>query len=201
MNEEEKKSEESAAEEPKSEESAAEEPKSEEPVAEESAAEEPKSEEPVAEEVVAEEAVAEEVVAEEVVAEEAVAEEAVAEEAVAEEAINYLDKIQSNEKIETFKSGDTVLVNLLIREGDRQRIQAFQGNVIKGSHKNGSQILPGKSFTVRRIASGVGVERTLPISSPSIDSLKVVRRGKVKQSNLYYLRDLTGKKARIKEAR
>ena len=79
--------------------------------------------------------------------------------------------------------------------------QAFQGNVIKGSHKNGSQILPGKSFTVRRIASGVGVERTLPISSPSIDSLKVVRRGKVKQSNLYYLRDLTGKKARIKEAR
>ena len=72
---------------------------------------------------------------------------------------------------------------------------------IKGSHKNGSHILPGKSFTVRRIASGVGVERTLPISSPSIDSIKVVRRGKVKQSNLYYLRDLTGKKARIKEAR
>ena len=176
MNEEEKKSEESVAEEPKS----------EEPVAEESAAEEPKSEEAVAEEAVAEESAVEE---------------SVAEEAVAEEAINYLDKIQSNEKIETFKSGDTVLVNLLIREGDRQRIQAFQGNVIKGSHKNGSQILPGKSFTVRRIASGVGVERTLPISSPSIDSIKVVRRGKVKQSNLYYLRDLTGKKARIKEAR
>ena len=163
--------------------------------------EEKKSEEPVAEEPVAEEPVAEEPVAEEPVAEEPVAEEPVAEEPVAEEPINYLDKIQSNEKIETFKSGDTVLVNLLIREGDRQRIQAFQGNVIKGSHKNGSQILPGKSFTVRRIASGVGVERTLPISSPSIDSLKVVRRGKVKQSNLYYLRDLTGKKARIKEAR
>ena len=176
MNEEEKKSEESAAEEPKSEESAAEEHKSEE-----SEAEEPKSEETEAEEPLAEEPVAEE--------------------PVAEEPVNYLDKIQSNEKIETFKSGDTVLVNLLIREGDRQRIQAFQGNVIKGSHKNGSQILPGKSFTVRRIASGVGVERTLPISSPSIDSLKVVRRGKVKQSNLYYLRDLTGKKARIKEAR
>ena len=191
MNEEEKKSEESAAEEPKS----------EEPVAEESAAEEPKSEEPVAEESAAEEPKSEEAVAEEAVAEESAVEEAVAEEAVAEEAINYLDKIQSNEKIETFKSGDTVLVNLLIREGDRQRIQAFQGNVIKGSHKNGSQILPGKSFTVRRIASGVGVERTLPISSPSIDSIKVVRRGKVKQSNLYYLRDLTGKKARIKEAR
>jgi large subunit ribosomal protein L19 len=92
-------------------------------------------------------------------------------------------------------------VNLLIREGDRERIQAFQGNVIKGNHKNGSQVVPGKSFTVRRMASGVGVERTLPISSPNIDSLKVIRKGKVRRSNLYYLRDLTGKKARIKEAR
>ena len=171
MNEEEKKQEEPVAEESKSEEPVAEESKSEEPVAEES-----KSEEPVAEE-------------------------SKSEEPVAEKSINYLDKLDSNENIETFKSGDTVIVNLLIREGDRERIQAFQGNVIKGSHKNGSQILPGKSFTVRRIASGVGVERTLPISSPSIDSIKVVRRGKVKQSNLYYLRDLTGKKARIKEAR
>ena len=171
MNEEEKKQEEPVAEEGKSEEPVAEEGKSEEPVAEES-----KSEEPVAEE-------------------------SKSEEPVVEKSINYLDKLDSNENIETFKSGDTVIVNLLIREGDRERIQAFQGNVIKGSHKNGSQILPGKSFTVRRIASGVGVERTLPISSPSIDSIKVVRRGKVKQSNLYYLRDLTGKKARIKEAR
>ena len=143
----------------------------------------------------------EEPVAEESKSEEPVAEESKSEEPVAEKSINYLDKLDSNENIETFKSGDTVIVNLLIREGDRERIQAFQGNVIKGSHKNGSQILPGKSFTVRRIASGVGVERTLPISSPSIDSIKVVRRGKVKQSNLYYLRDLTGKKARIKEAR
>jgi len=181
MNEEEKKQEEPVAEEGKSEEPVAEESKSEEPVAEES-----KSEEPVAEESKSEEPVAEE---------------SKSEEPVAEKSINYLDKQDSNENIETFKSGDTVIVNLLIREGDRERIQAFQGNVIKGSHKNGSQILPGKSFTVRRIASGVGVERTLPISSPSIDSIKVVRRGKVKQSNLYYLRDLTGKKARIKEAR
>ena len=73
--------------------------------------------------------------------------------------------------------------------------------MIKGNHKSGSKILPGKSFTVRRVASGVGVERTVLISSPSIDSLKVIRRGKVRRSNLYYLRDLTGKKARIKEAR
>jgi len=138
--------------------------------------------------------------AEEPKAEEPVAEEPVAEEPVAEK-VDYLAKINSNQKIESFRSGDTVIVNLLIREGDRERIQAFQGNVIKGNHKNGSQVVPGKSFTVRRMASGVGVERTLPISSPNIDSLKVIRKGKVRRSNLYYLRDLTGKKARIKEAR
>ena len=190
MNEEDKKSQEPAAEEPKVEEPAAEEPKAEEPAAEEPKAEEPKAEEPKAEEPVAEEPKAEKPVAEEPVAEEPKAEK-----------INYLEKITSNEKIESFRSGDTVILNLLIREGDRERIQAFQGNVIKGNHKSGSKILPGKSFTVRRVASGVGVERTVLISSPSIDSLKVIRRGKVRRSNLYYLRDLTGKKARIKEAR
>ena len=111
------------------------------------------------------------------------------------------------ESVQEYQANESTYTELVKQDkiaeisGLEQRIQAFQGNVIKGSHKNGSQILPGKSFTVRRIASGVGVERTLPISSPSIDSLKVVRRGKVKQSNLYYLRDLTGKKARIKEAR
>ena len=147
---------------------------------EEDKKEEPKAEEPVAEEPKAEEPAAEEPAADK---------------------INYLDKLKSNKNIESFKSGDTVVVNLLIREGDRERIQAFQGNVIKGNHKNGSEVVPGKSFTVRRMASGVGVERTLPISSPSIDSVKVIRRGKVRRSNLYYLRDLTGKKARIKEAR
>ena len=177
-------------EEPKAEEPVAEEPKAEEPVAEEPKAEEPKAEEPVAEEPKAEEPKAEEPKAEETKAEEPKSQN-----------INYLDKLDSNEKIDSFRSGDTVVVNLLIREGERERIQAFQGNVIKGNHKNGSQIVPGKSFTVRRIASGVGVERTLPISSPTIDSLKVIRRGKVRRSNLYYLRDLTGKKARIKEAR
>ena len=145
-----------------------------------SKAEEPKPEEPVSEEVPAEEPKPEEPVSEE---------------------IDYLSRRNSNQKIESFSTGDTVIVNLLIREGDRERIQSFQGNVIKGKHKNGAEVLPGKSFTVRRIASGVGVERTIPISSPNIDSLKVLRKGKVRQSNLYYLRDLTGKKARIKEAR
>ena len=195
MNEEDKNPEEPKAEEPKAEEPVAEEPKAEETKAEEPKAEEPKAEEPKAEEPKAEETKAEEPKAEETKAEETKAEEPKSQN------INYLDKLDSNEKIDSFRSGDTVVVNLLIREGERERIQAFQGNVIKGNHKNGSQIVPGKSFTVRRIASGVGVERTLPISSPTIDSLKVIRRGKVRRSNLYYLRDLTGKKARIKEAR
>ena len=124
------------------------------------------------------------------------------EEAPVEEPIkDYLGKRSSNVKINSFSSGDTVIVNLLIREGERERIQSFQGNVIKGSHINGKKVFPGKSFTVRRISSGVGVERTIPISSPFLDSLKVVRKGKVRQSKLYYLRSLTGKKARIKEAK
>ena len=157
--------------------------------------EEVKAEEaPAEEEVKAEEAPAEE----EVKAEEAPAEE---EAKAEEEIVDYLAKINSNNNIETFSSGDTVVLNLLIKEGDRERVQSFQGNVIRGSHITGKKILPGKTFTVRRISSGVGVERTVPISSPSIESVKVIRRGKVRKSKLYYLRDLTGKKARIKEAR
>jgi len=196
MNQEEPKSEE-----PKLEEPVAEEPVAEEPVAEEPVAEEPKSEEPKSEEPKSEEPKSEEPKSEEAVAEEPVAEEPKSEEAVAEEPVDYLSKINVNNKIETFSSGDTVVLNLLIREGERERVQAFQGNIIRGTHINGKKVLPGKSFTVRRMASGVGVERTLPLSSPSIDSLKVIRKGKVRQSKLYYLRDLTGKKARIKEAR
>ena len=166
--------------------------------------EEVKAEEaPAEEEVKAEEAPAEEEVkAEEAPAEEVPAEEEVkAEEAPVEEVVDYLAKINSNNNIETFSSGDTVILNLLIKEGDRERVQSFQGNVIRGSHITGKKVLPGKTFTVRRISSGVGVERTVPISSPSIESVKVIRKGKVRKSKLYYLRDLTGKKARIKEAR
>ena len=160
--------------------------------------EEKNQEEKNQEEVKAEEAPAEE----EVKAEEAPAEEEVKdEEAPVEEVVDYLAKINSNNNIETFSSGDTVILNLLIKEGDRERVQSFQGNVIRGSHITGKKVLPGKTFTVRRISSGVGVERTVPISSPSIESVKVIRKGKVRKSKLYYLRDLTGKKARIKEAR
>ena len=163
--------------------------------------EEPKAEETPVEEPKAEETPVEEPKAEETPAEEPKAEETPAEEPKAEEILDYLGKVPSNNSIDSFSSGDTVILNLLIKEGDRERVQSFQGNVIRGSHINGNKVLPGKTFTVRRISSGVGVERTVPISSPSIESVKVIRKGKVRKSKLYYLRDLTGKKARIKEAR
>ena len=92
-----------------------------------------------------------------------------AEEPKAEEKLDFLGKVPSNNSIDTFSSGDTVILNLLIKEGDRERVQSFQGNVIRGSHITGKKVLPGKTFTVRRISSGVGVERTVPISSPSIE--------------------------------
>ena len=111
--------------------------------------------------------------AEETPAEEPKAEETPAEEPKAEEKLDFLGKVPSNNSIDTFSSGDTVILNLLIKEGDRERVQSFQGNVIRGSHINGNKVLPGKTFTVRRISSGVGVERTVPISSPSIESVKV----------------------------
>ena len=83
-----------------------------------------------------------------------------------------------------------MILNLLIKEGDRERVQSFQGNVIRGSHITGKKVLPGKTFTVRRISSGVGVERTVPISSPSIESVKVIRKGKVTIENLPFQQDI-----------
>ena len=103
--------------------------------------------------------------------------------------------------IDEFQPGDTVTVNLRIVEGDRQRIQAFQGNVISGKHRASKIPAPGDTFIVRRVSYGVGVERIIPFHSPNLESLKVSRRGKVRRSRLYYLRGLTGKKARIKERR
>ena len=104
-------------------------------------------------------------------------------------------------KIEEFRPGDTVIVNIRIKEGDRERIQAFQGNVIKGRFNNLRSPSIESTFTVRRISSGIGVERIFPYFSSVIDSLKVTRRGKVRQGKLYYLRGRTGKSARIKERR
>ena len=105
------------------------------------------------------------------------------------------------EHIDEFQPGDTVTVNLRIDEGDRQRVQAFQGNVISGKHRIAKAPLPGDTFMVRRVSYGVGVERIIPFHSPNVESVKVTRQGKVRRSRLYYLRGLTGKKARIKERR
>jgi large subunit ribosomal protein L19 len=94
-----------------------------------------------------------------------------------------------------FGPGDTVKVNFKIKEGDRERIQAFIGVVIKKDNGNG----PAANFTVRRIANGIGMERVFPSNSPLIDSLEIVRKGSVRRSRLYYLRGLQGRAARIKE--
>lgn len=93
-----------------------------------------------------------------------------------------------------FEIGDTVRVDVKIREGDRERIQAFEGTVIA---KKGSGV--AETFTVRRVSYGVGVERVFPLHSPNVAAVKVVRNGKVRRSKLYYLRDRVGKAAKVKE--
>jgi len=95
-----------------------------------------------------------------------------------------------------FAPGDTVIVNVKIKEGEKERIQAFKGVVI--SKRKG---LANATFTVRKVSYGVGVERIFPLHSPIIDKIEVVSRGRVRQSKIYYLRKLRGKAARIKERR
>ena len=95
-----------------------------------------------------------------------------------------------------FKAGDTVKVHVKVVEGSRERIQIFEGVVIR---RRGGGI--SETFTVRKISYGVGVERTSPLHSPRVDKIEVVRRGKVRRAKLYYLRNLRGKAARIKEIR
>ena len=99
-----------------------------------------------------------------------------------------------NEQIQDFGPGDRVRVSAKVVEGDRERIQVFEGDVIRIRNAG-----PASTFTVRKIASGVGVERTFQRHSPRIDKLEVVRRGKVRRARLYYLRELRGRAARIKE--
>ena len=96
--------------------------------------------------------------------------------------------------IPEFQPGDTVIVNVKVKEGDRSRVQAYEGVCIA---RNGGGLQ--ESFTVRKISYGEGVEHVFPIYSPNIDSIKVVRRGKVRRAKLYYLRDRRGKSARIAE--
>jgi|TARA_B100000929_G_scaffold283756_1_gene265204 large subunit ribosomal protein L19 len=107
------------------------------------------------------------------------------------------DQIKSlvkGKKIPQFHPGDTVRVNVKVREGTRERIQGFEGVCIAKKNRGLSS-----SFTVRKISFGEGVERVFPIFSPTIDSVSVIRTGQVRRAKLYYLRDLTGKKARIVE--
>ena len=199
-------------------EEAAEEVAEEAPV--EEAAEEVAEEAPVEEAVeeVAEEAAEEvaEEVAEEAPVEEAAEEvaEKAAEEAVVEEAVEEKEteiKISMNEKtsaqiisdfetkqlktdLPEFRPGDTIVVSVKVREGERTRLQAFEG-VVMGVKKGGLN----SSFIVRKISSGIGVERTFQTHSPMIDSIKVKRKGDVRQAKLFYLRERSGKSARIKE--
>ena len=149
-----------------------------------------------AEEVVAEEAPAEEVVAEEAPAEEVVDDSPSVslEERTPDQIVNDFETKQLKTDIPSFRSGDTIVVSVKVKEGDRTRLQAFEG-VVMGVKKGGLN----SSFIVRKISSGIGVERTFQTHSPIIDSIKVKRKGDVRQAKLFYLRDRSGKSARIKE--
>ena len=104
------------------------------------------------------------------------------------------DRLLANKKIPEFRPGDTVRVNVKIKEGERERVQAYEGVCIA---RGGQGV--DESFTVRKISFGEGVERVFPILSPNIESIEVKRRGVVRRAKLYYLRDLSGKAARIEE--
>lgn len=110
--------------------------------------------------------------------------------------IKALEQEQLRQDIPNFRPGDTVRVHVKVVEGNRERIQVFEGVVI--NRKSGGV---RETFTVRRISYNVGVERTFPVHSPRIDKIEVMRRGIVRRAKLYYLRNLTGKAARIKERR
>jgi large subunit ribosomal protein L19 len=106
----------------------------------------------------------------------------------------HAEKLSAGGKIPEFSAGDTIIVNVKVVEGERTRVQAYEGVCIA---RNGHGL--NESFTVRKISYGEGVERVFPVYSPIIDSIKVLRRGKVRRAKLYYLRDRRGKSARIVE--
>ncbi|MDG0812408.1 50S ribosomal protein L19 [Cohnella rhizosphaerae] len=110
--------------------------------------------------------------------------------------IQTITQEQLRKDIPTFRPGDTLKVHVKVVEGSRERVQLFEGVVIK---RRGGGI--SETFTVRKISYGVGVERTFPVHSPRIEKIEVARRGKVRRAKLYYLRNLRGKAARIKEIR
>lgn len=110
--------------------------------------------------------------------------------------LQTIEREQLRTDIPAFRPGDTLRVHVKVREGQRERIQVFEGIVIR---RRGSGI--SETYTVRKISYGVGVERTFPVHSPKIEKIEAIRRGKVRRAKLYYLRGLSGKAARIKEIR
>ena len=110
--------------------------------------------------------------------------------------IEAINQENVKKEIPAFNVGDTVKVMIKVIEGDRERLQAFEGTVI--ARKNGGI---SETFTVRRLSFGVGVEKTFPIHSPKVADIQVVRKGKVRRAKLYYLRERTGKAARVKEVK
>jgi large subunit ribosomal protein L19 len=110
--------------------------------------------------------------------------------------IDNIEKEQMRVDIPDFKAGDTIRVHARIKEGDKERIQIFQGFVLR--KRKGKT---GATFTVRKISYGIGVERIFPLHSPNINKIEVISRGKVRRGRLYYMRKLKGKAARIKEKR
>ena len=111
------------------------------------------------------------------------------------EIIRSIEQAQLRTDLPAFNVGDTLRVFVKVVEGSRERLQAFEGTVI--AKRNGSS---RETFTVRRVSYGIGVERTFPLHSPRVDHIEVIRRGKVRRAKLYYLLDLQGKAAKIKEA-
>jgi large subunit ribosomal protein L19 len=118
------------------------------------------------------------------------------EEEMKEKLIQLVEQNYIRTDVPQFKAGDTIVVHYRVKEGEKERIQLFEGVVIR---VNGGGV--AKTFTVRKVTGGVGVERIIPVNSPMIEKIEVKRIGKVRRSKLYYLRELSGKKARIKEIR
>ena len=110
------------------------------------------------------------------------------------DALKIISADSVKQEIPAFEVGDTVRIGVNIREGDKERVQIFEGTVIA---RKGSGI--SETFTVRRVSYGVGIERVFPIHSPNVKEVKVIRRGKVRRAKLYYLRDRVGKAAKVKE--
>lgn len=109
------------------------------------------------------------------------------------DALKTIAQSSLKSELPSFEIGDTVRVSVKIKEGERERIQAFEGTVIAKKHGGVSE-----TFTVRRVAHGCGVERVFPLHSPHVEKVEVIRRGKVRRSKLYYLRDRVGKAAKVK---